>query len=66
MVEAAASSLPIKMVAKENLRSGNNLEELRKLTWEQVELVDHVFLQSAVFFAGTGELNLVECGDGED
>jgi hypothetical protein len=55
MVEAAASSPPIKVVAKENLLSGNNLEELRKLTWEQVELVDHVFLQSAGFFAGIQE-----------
>jgi hypothetical protein len=55
MVEAAAQSLPIKVVAKENLLSGNKLEELRKMTWEQADLVDHVFLQSVGFFAGIQE-----------
>jgi hypothetical protein len=55
MAEAAVLSPPIAVVAKENLLSGGELEELGRLTWDQAALVDHVILQSAGFFAGTQE-----------
>jgi hypothetical protein len=58
MAEAAALSLPIKVVTKETLLSKNELEELKSLTWDQAELVDHVLLQGAGFFAGIQESSL--------